>query len=247
MERKLRIAYCEDEAIQIEYMNMLLKAYEKKHKTEIEFYGYKSAKEFLFEQEGCYAFSAIFLDIDMKDVSGMELAKEIRKKDETVPIIFLTNRKEYVFEGYEVQAFLYLLKPIDERKLEQILTELFKRQKQDTFYIMEKQERETIKIDVSKICYFEANGHYLNVCCIDSTYVIKKSLQEIMNQFQERFRQIEKSGFLLTHRSFFVNLEYIEKITKAECILVKNYRVPISRKEYKNVNQKFLEYYKAKK
>ena len=73
---------------------------------------------------GSYPFDLIFLDIDLGGMDGMALARKIRETDSEVPILFLTNHKEYVFEGYEVQAFRYLLKPVTEDTLFPLLEEL---------------------------------------------------------------------------------------------------------------------------
>lgn len=71
-----------------------------------------------------YPFDLIFLDIDLGGMDGMALARKIRETDSEVPILFLTNHREYVFEGYEVQAFRYLLKPVTEDTLFPLLDEL---------------------------------------------------------------------------------------------------------------------------
>ena len=65
---------------------------------------YESAEQMLFECDGRYPFDLIILDIQMKETTGMELARKIRQTDAQVPILFLTAIKEYVFEGYEAQS-----------------------------------------------------------------------------------------------------------------------------------------------
>ena len=106
----MNIAYCEDEKIQLEYMEQLIRKWADEGNDTVTYFGYGSAKELLFEHPDSFPFDLLLLDIDMDGMDGMALAKEIRKKDQKLPIVFLTNRSEYVFEGYEVGALRYLLK-----------------------------------------------------------------------------------------------------------------------------------------
>ena len=120
----MNIAYCEDEKIQLEYMEQLIKKWADEGNDTVTYFGYGSAKELLFEHPDSFPFDLLLLDIDMDGMDGMALAKEIRKKDQKLPIVFLTNRSEYVFEGYEVGALRYLLKPVEETKLFSLLDEI---------------------------------------------------------------------------------------------------------------------------
>ena len=98
----LRIAYLEDEIIQQAFLADLL--YERK---DIELVLYTSAKEMMFQCDKDYSFDLIILDIQMKEMNGMEMAHHIRAYNKKVPILFLTAIKEYVFEGYEVRAIQF--------------------------------------------------------------------------------------------------------------------------------------------
>ena len=91
----MNIAYCEDEKIQLEYMEQLIKKWADEGNDTVTYFGYGSAKELLFEHPDSFPFDLLLLDIDMDGMDGMALAKEIRKKDQKLPIVFLTNRSEY--------------------------------------------------------------------------------------------------------------------------------------------------------
>lgn len=244
--KKLKIAYCEDENVQISYMKLLIEEWAEKNKIKYSFSGFKSAKEFLFENEDNYPFDVIFLDIDMEEIDGMKLARIIREKDANIPIVFLTNRREYVFEGYEVNAYRYLLKPVDEKKLEQIFSDIKKMCGKEKRYIIEKQDGEFIKIDLDSIMYFEANGHYISIHKDSDIIVVKKGLQDEVQSICSDGQTLFESGFVRTHRSFLVSLKYIDKVLKAECILSNNEKIPVSRNAYKEVNESFIKFYKEK-
>lgn len=246
MADKLRIAYCDDESVQLSYMNYMTKEWEKNSARQCELSTFKSAKAFLFEHKENYPFDVIFLDIDMEEMNGMELSRIIRSHDSKIPIIFLTNRREYVFEGYEVNAYRYLLKPLDLPKLTLVLDEISKQLFKESCYLIEKQEGETIKVNLDDIYYIEVNGHYLNLYLKSKQYRVKKSLQEVSELIIASLGSLEKAGFTSTHRSYLVNLKYVDRVLKTECILADNMIIPVSRNAYKNVNDAFIKYYKNK-
>lgn len=244
LRKELRIAYCEDEPIQIEYMKHLISELIPKHQVLMRLSGYESAKAFLFEHPDSYPFDLVILDIDMEDMNGMELARHIRKTDKKLPILFLTNKREHVFEGYEVNAYHYLLKPIDDVKLDELLYEIEQSCFTQKRYLIEKQEGESIKVDLDDILFIEVNGHYLFLHTTLGAIRVKKSLQELMEVFGSTKDAMEQAGFISTHRSYVVNLRYVERVQKNECIMENKEQVPISRNAYKSVNEAFIQYYR---
>lgn len=90
---------------------------------------------------------------------------------------------------------------------------------------------------VEEIYYAESLGHYVMIHLSDKVYKVKMSFNDFLSKLNK--------SFILTHRSFIVNLKYIERITKTDCILQGELQVPISRSSYKAVNQAFIEYYKG--
>lgn len=241
---QLRIAYCDDESVQLKYMEVLIKEWAEKNKIEYSFLGFQSTKKFLFENEGNYPFDLVLLDIDMEEMDGMKLARRIREYDNKLPIVFITNRKEYVFEGYEVNAYRYLLKPINEDKLSEIFNGIITMCEKEKRYIIEKQEGELTKIALEDIVYLEANGHYLSINTVKDTLVVKKSLQDEIRAICSDGQSLFETGFVSTHRSFLVNLKYIDKVLRVECVLSNEEIIPISRSSYREVNEAFIRYYK---
>lgn len=231
----MRLAYCDDEEIQLEYAQKLAETWAVRYGEPMTYLAYKSAKELLFENMDSYPFDLLILDIDMDGMNGMELAHKIREKDAMLPILFLTNRKEYVFEGYEVQALRYLLKPLDEEKLFPILDELCTMEKKEKEYVILSIAGENIKLEQDEILYVEVNGHYLMIHTAKDVYEVKMSLAEMSETLTD--------AFVATHRSFMVNLEHVERVMRTECLLSDGSSVPISRNCYKAVNEAFIRNY----
>ena len=122
MLMKLKIAICDDEQKQIEYITALVTLWSAKEGHSCEIRAFESAEAFLFEYEDDKAYDILLLDVEMKNITGIELAKRIRKDNNRAEIVFITSHFEFVGEGYEVDALHYLVKPISEDKLSQVLT-----------------------------------------------------------------------------------------------------------------------------
>jgi len=246
MDGQLRIAYCEDEKIQLEKMEQRLKQWATQNQVQYSFEKYVSGEAFFFENEKQYPFDLLFIDIEMGIMNGMEIARKVRETDENIEIVFLTNRREFVFEGYEVNALRYCVKPIDEEKLNEILRKVISKKREEKCYLIEKQDGEMQKIDLSTVFYIEASGHYIGISTRQEYYQFKKSLQEIMEYLIEQKGSLEQAGFMLSHRSYLVNMKFVDSLNKTECILENGRRIPISRNSYQKVNLAFIHYYQKK-
>ena len=102
----MRIAYCEDEPAQRSRMELLLRTFAERKRLPLTVEAFSDSAAFLFQYPGSYPFDLIFLDIDLGGMDGMALARKIRETDSEVPILFLTNHKEYVFEGWYRKGIL---------------------------------------------------------------------------------------------------------------------------------------------
>lgn len=246
----MRIAYCDDEQVQLDYLAHLVAEWSGEFGVSCEFTGYQSAKELLFENPDRIPFDLLILDIDMQGMDGMELARNIRTRDKSVPILFLTNRKEYVFEGYEVNALCYILKPISEEKLAPILSELSANMGEEKQYLIETIDGEKRKIALEEIIYAEAEGHYVHLHTTQGDFSYKKNISELEREIVKLETDttggkgtVRQQMFVSTHRSFLVNLEHVERVLRTDCILSDGSSVPISRNSYKAVNEAFISFY----
>jgi DNA-binding LytR/AlgR family response regulator len=231
----MRIALCDDEKVILDYLIQKIEAYFHL-KEPYEITSYQSAEEMLFKCGDSIPFDLVILDIQMGGMNGMELAKKIRQIDSNLTIVFLTGVMDYVFEGYEVGAFRYLLKPLKEAHLHQILDEVRDKIIRERESIILTINREQVKVYLDDINYIESLGHYVMIHTNREVYELKKSLSDMMKQLND--------CFVLSHRSYIVNLEKIERISKEVCLLANHIQVPISRSNYQSLNERFIAYYR---
>ncbi len=146
---------------------------------------FESAEEFLFKNED-FPYDAVFLDIAMRQMNGMELARTIRKKDKKLPIAFLTADKTFAIEGYEVRAVRYLTKPVTAEKLDSLLDELRTEQErsfEETSCMTIGENGVTKRIAEEDICYVEVLGHYTHLHLAEAATIrVKESLSAVIER-----------------------------------------------------------------
>ncbi len=234
----MRVCYCEDEAAQAKLFKNQVDKWAIENGTNVRMDIYESAEEFLFKTDAV-AYDLIFLDISMKSMSGMELARRIRERDNNTVIVFVTSDPGYVFEGYEVNAYRYLLKPVSETKLVEILEAVSTRENQtQEESIILKLAGENYRLKLSDIMYVEAQGHYINIVKADGETLSLKS------GFSDVLKRINETGehCVTAHRSYAVNVSKISSIGRSECHLSDGTTIPVSRSAYKDLNDKFIKY-----
>ncbi|MCH1939114.1 LytR/AlgR family response regulator transcription factor [Holdemania massiliensis] len=220
----MNIAYCEDEKIQKEILEELLCRWGK-----VDLVWYESAEQMLFECDGRYPFDLIILDIQMRNQNGMELARQIRRADPQVPLLFLTATKEYVFEGYEVNALRYLIKPIQSSQLFAILDEIQASTKRSILL-------NGSRIDLNALVYVEAEAHYCHLVFEDHRQKEKIGIRELKTMLDD--------SFVMIHRSYLVNIAKVDQIRREE-LSAGSFTLPVARSQLKTVSEAFIEYNKG--
>lgn len=220
----MNIAYCEDEKIQKEILEELLCRWGK-----VNLVWYESAEQMLFECDGRYPFDLIILDIQMRNQNGMELARQIRRDDPQVPLLFLTATKEYVFEGYEINALRYLIKPIQPSQLFAILDEIQASTKRSILL-------NGNRIDLNALVYVEAEAHYCHLVFEDHRQKEKIGIRELKTMLDD--------SFVMIHRSYLVNIAKVDQIRREE-LSAGSFTLPVARSQLKTVSEAFIEYNKG--
>jgi len=234
----MKIILCEDEVSQQQWMQDAFLEWQKLSGTLVEFRVYSSGEELFFKQEEWADADTIILDIELKEMNGMEIARAIRKLDAKVPLFFATGYEKYVFEGYEVGAVSYIMKPIDKVKLFQTLNKVKAMSAEREQCLLIEDQAETKRIYLKDILYIESTGHYCKI-------VTKQGIMQVREKISELVKKTEGKSFFLCHRSYHVNMAYVRRITKKDLILDNDAVIPIARGKWEEANKAFIAYYKV--
>lgn len=231
----LTIAICDDNENQISELRRLLDEWSADKPFALAIEEYISAEGFLFSysDKPC---DLLLLDIEMRGLNGMELAKRLRSNGDMLPIVFITGYSDYIAEGYDVEALHYLLKPVAKRKLFAVLDKYVEKRYVKTDELLIETADGATHISADRITYIEAFGrktavHLSDDTIIDCTMSISK------------FSAMQVNGFVSSHRSYIVNLRYVRSIGKVQITLDNGDNIPISRRLYNEVSKKFIDFY----
>lgn len=233
MTMKYKIAICDDEQDQIEYITSIAASWSAHEGHHCETRAFASAEAFLFEYEADKAYDILLLDVEMKNINGIELAKRIRKDSSRAEIIFITSHFEFIGEGYEVDALHYLIKPISADKLMQVLTRAAEKLSIEPPSVVISCEGKTVKLYESDILYVEALLHYIVIHTKDKEYKIKENISVFENKLSDDFYHI--------HRSYLVSLKHITRISRTS-VNIGSTELPLSRGKYDDINRAFIEH-----
>ena len=239
----MTICYCEDEPAQAKSFAIKIDQWAKNKNIAVHTDLFESAEEYLFKA-GKSVYDVIFLDISMRGQNGMELARQIREKEKDVILVFVTSDASYVFDGYEVGAYRYLMKPVEAKKLWEILDYTrVQRAAEEENYILVKKESQSVRVNLRDVLYIEAQEHYVNLCLGKAEpMTVKAVFAELLQEIQEK-----SDTFLATHRSYAVNIDKVVRIGRTECTLSDGSSIPVSRSFYKAVNEVFIKYHLGRK
>lgn len=230
----INFAICDDERTEITYLSMLVNKWAKERDILVRLSDYESAENFLFDCDDNRMIDIILLDIQMKEMDGIELARQIRKNNEIIQIVFITGYPDFIAEGYDVSALHYLMKPVKENKFFEVLDKAVSRIKKASRIITFPKTGGDIKISAEDIIYAEVLSH---------TVIL--NLTKSKEEFQMRITDMEillGEGFFKCHRSYIVSLEYVRRVTKTAMILNDGREIPLSRNLYDAANQAFIKF-----
>lgn len=216
----LELAICDDEKIYRNDLKKILGTRLDLSGTEYRITEF-SCGEDLIRKHRQTNFQIIFLDIEMGALNGMETAKNLRSMNRQSVIIFVTSHPDFVFQGYEVRALDYILKPYEPPKIHSVLLRALNELElsAEKYYVIE-QRSGSVRVPISSIIYIFSEKRLLNLVTEDETYTFYGKLKDAADTLGEAFVRI--------HSRYLVNLRFVEKIDGNE-VLAGGTSLPISR------------------
>ena len=173
-----RLAICDDNQADVSYLQALLEKWAESAQTSLKIESYPSAEAFLFQYEEDKSFDLLLLDIEMGRMSGVELARRLRRENRRVQIVFITGYMEYIGEGYDVEALHYLLKPVTQEKLCSVLDRAAERLKSKEKELCLSLPGAVVRVALCEIRYLEVQRNYVTIYG-EEAYTVKRTLNEL--------------------------------------------------------------------
>ncbi len=236
---KINVACCDDEKEQIQYYKQLFSNYEIRHDIDFEIDYFLSGKFLLESFRNGKSYDVVFLDMEMPEMNGLEVAREIRAlRGKVTRIIFLTGYPEYMQESFDVRAFHYIIKPVEfpefERKFKDTLDDFIEDEENISVF---KSDEDDVVLKTKDILYIEKQKGEKRLCVHmqDETLSVKGNLNAME-------RSLIDKHFLKIHRAVLVNMRHIKRIRKTEVVLSNGETAPMSRRKEIEVKEYFMQY-----
>lgn len=230
----IKTAIVEDEKEASDKLLSYLDRYSKEHQTEIVSAVFPDGNTFLKNYKADY--NIVFMDIQMPGKNGMDVSRELRKIDENVVLIFVTDLAQYALIGYEVDAFDYIVKPVVFEHLCQKLDKLIPmfEAKNNEPKIQIKVDDGVIALNVSSIKYIEIMDHRL-------FYHTDHGVFSAYGSLSEAEKNLPSDLFVRCNHCYLVNLKFVTGIHGYE-VTLGNDRLQISHPKKKGFLEAFTEY-----
>ena len=219
----IHIAICDDSKQERQILAALFKRYQELHATPLQIHIFQNGFSLLDAIDQGKRFDITILDILMPGENGIEIARNIRASGTDTEIIFLN----------------YLLKPVTEEKffasIDSILAELD--EKDTASFIIYTTEKQYSRIRVSSLVYGEVTHRTITLHLADQTMI---SAVMTFTEFQDILKAYP--DFIYPHRSYAVNMNYIQYVTKSDIILTGGQKIPLSRNNYTKISEQFLNF-----
>lgn len=231
----MNIAVCDNDMEIVDDIKNLITDCAPKMRVKI----FSSADELLSADD---FFDIYFLDI--KGISGLNIARKIREKEKDggkkSVVVFVTGYSEYMAEAFDVQAFHYLIKPIDREKFYEVLNtaiaEIKNRNRYEDNFILLKIQNKNRKVKLQNILYLESNNKKVIFHLVDEIFEIQGKM--------EKFERILGENFYRSHRCYLVNFEKISSYTATEIEIINGDKIMLAQKKYSSFVKAYLAYAK---
>lgn len=223
----MKIAICDDESNEQRQLEVYIQAYNASLQYEL----FSSAQSLWDASRTCY-YDIIFMDIEMESPNGYEVATWLMQHNEKPLIIFVTKSGDYTIQGYGV-AFRYLKKPITYDDFCRVLELALSRAIPQKLSLPI--DGSTKVFTLTDIVYFEVYGHVLKIHTQEKTFTCRMSISVIV-------KQLEGTDFAQPHKSYLVNLGYIDFVTGKEITMLNKDVVPISALRKDEFARRFKQY-----
>lgn len=233
----MRIAVCDDDELELDHLSELMKEYQLSRMLSLECYFFHNSIDFLCEvKSGEY--DLVLLDVVMPGINGIKAAQELREKDRNVRFVFISLSPEYAVESYRVDAYHYLLKPVDADLLFPLLDKVEKElSARETRGFMVKNRGEVVGLAFSEIEYVEViNKKVFFHLTDDGIHEMTAALADLEGEL------LTRQEFVKTHRSYIVNLNCV-RVIGSNCVeTIKGISIPISRQRHNQVQKAYMNF-----
>ena len=225
----VKIAICDD----VSHARQQLISFIKSIVPYCEIASYECGEALVWDIESGTHFDIFFLDIFMNGMSGLEAARRIRNTSPDALLVFVSSSDAFYRESYDLYAFNYLIKPVSEEKLTEVLRLAMERLKKDADQVIRIFFNNSLHtIRCSQLLYLSSNLHIVSFCLKNG------EILKTYGKLDDFVMQLPAEIFMRCHQSYIVNLNHVTAMT-SDTFILEGISVPVSRKYSKPARDKY--------
>ncbi len=228
----LEIAIVEDREDCVENLQKHITRLKEEKGIECHYNVFKNGLFFIEQYKPIY--DVIFMDIDMPIMNGMEAAGNLRKVDPYVPLVFITDLKQYALKGYEVEAMDFLVKPVSYASFSTMMERVQRRSTKKEEQLTLSTPQGTFNVNINDIYYVETHDHYIYYHTVSKTI-------SFFGTLSDEEKRLPQDRFIRCNSGYIVNLAHVKKVQDSD-VYVGEDRLPISRNKKATFMQSLLNF-----
>ncbi len=230
----ISIAICEDDVKQQQVLEALLN--EIGLKESLNLHKFNSGEDLIKSYESGNKYSIVLLDMQLNNMDGIQTAKIIKQFDKNCLFIIITSIMEYAVEGYSIDAYEFILKPVNKDKFNTVIKNAIKelQSRMNKTYLVKTRER-MATIRLSEIRYIESNKNGVIIHTNEQTYNDKDNISSVE-------KRLKQDGFIRISRYYIVNIYQVKEIGVSKIILVNDEELIYSNKYRDDIKREYLNF-----
>lgn len=235
---QVTIAVCDDESLPLRINCTYIEELAKKYKVDAQIIAFSTGEDVLRFMEN-KTIDIVFMDVDLKGLNGIQTAARMLRKNPKILTIFVTGYREFAYDAFTVEAFSFLMKPIDPLRLERIfkkailqVDDLNNRRQRMPLIITEDNLKK--KINQANILYIERNDTQSVIVTTSARYCVYESITSLAERLEKQFLRINQGTI--------VNLSKVAQLNRSEIVMKTGEIFPVGRTYIREVKKRYLEY-----
>lgn len=228
---------CDDEDCCIETIEKYLVKYCEEHKITCFYDCFNTAEEAINSD---VTYNIAFLDVEMGEINGLKIAEHLKQKNKNIIVFFITDYEKYIDDAMNLFALRFIKKPLDYTRFYSGLDKAIELINEDVVEFYLKDSKKLLKIKSNEIIYIETIGHKTKVVTDNGVYYSG----DLIDFWQKK---LTHSSFYRIHKSFILNLDYINEYQRIEVKLSNGDIIPVSYRNQTAFRKYFYDYLKRRK
>ncbi len=235
---QVTIAVCDDESLPLRINCTYIEELAKKYKVDAQIIAFSTGEDVLRYMEN-KTIDIVFMDVDLKGMNGIQTAARMLRKNPKILTIFVTGYREFAYDAFTVEAFSFLMKPIDPLRLERIfkkailqVDDLNNRRQRMPLIITEDNLKK--KINQANILYIERNDTQSVIVTASARHCVYESITSLAERLEKQFLRINQGTI--------VNLSKVAQLNRSEIVMKTGEIFPVGRTYIREVKKRYLEY-----